>query len=59
MTRDKFIERCEEIATEEANENWNSREVLGRIAGEIGTVAIDFSGDTGLMLASVEDSLNA
>lgn len=49
MTLDDFKAKCEEVATEEANENWNSREVLSRIAGEIGTVALDFNGDVGML----------
>lgn len=46
MTYDDFKNRCEDIATEEANENWNQKEVLDRIAAEIGSVAIDFAHDS-------------
>jgi hypothetical protein len=46
MTRNDFNKRCEDIATEEANENWELKETLDRIAASIGTVAIDFSFDT-------------
>ena len=56
MTAKEFAQRCEDIATEESNENWNSREVLNRIRGEIGTVAIDFSGDVGMHPDFREDS---
>ena len=48
MTEAQFKQHCEDIATEESNENWNSREVLSRIAGEIGTVTLDLSGDVGM-----------
>jgi len=48
MTRSEFQNRCDEIATEEANENWDSASVLRRIAGEIGTVALDFDADVSM-----------
>ncbi len=54
MTAREFQDHCEEIALDESNENWNSRTVLDRIAGEIGTVSLDFEADTGLALARME-----
>lgn len=48
MTRSEFLNHCEAISHEEANENWNAAEVLRRIAGEIGTVALSFDADVSM-----------
>jgi hypothetical protein len=48
MTTEEFRNLCEDISHEEANENWNASEVLRRIAGQIGTVTLDFNSDVAM-----------
>lgn len=46
MTRKQFQDHCDDVSTEERNENWESAATLRNIAKEIGIVTLEFSTDT-------------
>jgi hypothetical protein len=56
MTEAEFNELCEEVATESANENWDSRETLRSIAAELNSLSILFQISTDATMREIRNA---